>query len=47
MEYTQAEIQKNIEALTNKSELLKKQRTDLSQNINSIKKQIQGWLELD
>jgi prefoldin subunit 5 len=45
--YTPKEIQKNIEVLTNRMESLKLERTELTQNINSIKKQIQYWLDLD
>ena len=45
--YKPKEIQKNIEVLTNRMESLKLERTELTQNINSIKKQIQYWLDLD
>ena len=45
--YTQAEVSLNIETLTNKMELLKLERTELTQNINLTKKQIDYWLKLD
>ena len=45
--YTDKEIQSNIENLTNQMNQLKLDRTELSQSINSMKKQIQSWLELD
>jgi hypothetical protein len=38
MKYTQKEVQLNIEFLTNKMELLKLQRTEITQSINSLKK---------
>lgn len=45
--YTQAEVNRNIETLTNKMELLKLERTELTQNINLTKKQVDYWLKLD
>ena len=45
--YTDAEINKNIETLTKKMERLQLDRTDITKNINSVKKQIQFWQELD
>lgn len=45
--YTQKEVQKNIETLTNRMESLKLERTELTKSINSIKKQITEWLDLD
>ena len=47
MEYTQKEVKQNIDKLTDSMELMKKERTVLSQNINSTKKQIEYWIELD
>ena len=47
MKYTQKEILKSIETLTNKLELLKLERTDLTKNINSVKKQIEDWIAFD
>lgn len=46
-QYTQKKIQKNIETLTNRMESLKLERTELSKSINSVKKQITYWIELD
>lgn len=47
MKYTQREVQLNVESLTNKMELLKLQKTEITQNINSIKKQIMEWEQLN
>lgn len=47
MEYTQLEISKNIEELVNKMDSLKLNRTEITKNINSIKKQIEEWKKLD
>ena len=38
--YTQEEINRNIETLTNKMDNLKLERTELTKNINSIKNAI-------
>ena len=46
-EYTSKEIQLNIETLTNTMEGLKLDRTEVTKNINSLKKQILYWVELD
>lgn len=45
--YTNEEIQSNINKLTAKSDSLKLQRTAISKDINQIKKQIQYWQEMD
>lgn len=45
--YTTKEINYNIETLTNKMNSLKLSRTELSQEINNVKKQIVAWEELD
>tara|TARA_R110000850_G_scaffold266127_1_gene396350 strand:+ start:14 stop:190 length:177 start_codon:yes stop_codon:yes gene_type:complete len=45
--YTQEEILKNIEKLTIKSNSLKTQRTGISQDINSLKKQVKEWEDLN
>ena len=45
--YTQQEVESNINKLTTLSDSLKLERTALSQQINSIKKQIQEWEDLD
>ena len=45
--YTNEEVQANIEELTNSMEKLKLDRTEMSQNINALKKQIAEWLALD
>ena len=47
MRYTAKEIQINIERLDNRLEILQRERTVLSQDINSIKKQITDWQDLD
>lgn len=47
MKYTNQEIQHNINVLTDNLEKLKLQRTEISKNITSIKKQILTWQELD
>lgn len=45
--YTQKEISTNIEILTEKMEVLKLNRTEISKQINSLKKQIEFWNSLD
>jgi len=45
--YTQKEISFNIETLNNKRENLKLERTQINQQINSLKKQIEFWNSLD
>jgi len=45
--YTQKEIQFNIERLSNRLEGLKRSRTEISQEVNQVKKQIVAWEELD
>ena len=45
--YTDKEIEKNIDVLTKKMEKLQLERTEMTKNINSTKKQIQFWEELD
>lgn len=45
--YTQKEISTNIEILTEKMEALKLNRTEISKQINSLKKQIEFWNSLD
>ena len=45
--YSQSEIDTNINTLENEIEGLKLHRTELSQSINSKKKQILSWKELD
>ena len=47
MKYTHTEIQKNIEQLSNTLDGLKLERTELTQNINNVKKQIIHWQEFD
>jgi hypothetical protein len=45
--YTFKEVQNNIDTLTEKMELMKLQRSELTKNINSLNKQIKNWQELD
>jgi len=45
--YTEKEIQFNIERLSNRLEGLKRSRTEISQEVNQVKKQIIAWEELD
>ena len=45
--YTEKEIQHNIETLTEKLQGLKTVRTEISQEINQVTKQIVAWEELD
>jgi len=45
--YTEKEINKNIEALNERMESLKLNRSEISQDINQVKKQILAWEELD
>jgi prefoldin subunit 5 len=45
--YTLKEIQYNIDKLTSKMEQLKLNRTQISKDINSLKKQIDFWENLD
>ena len=45
--YTQEEIKSNINTLTTQLNTKKLQRTELTQSINSTKKQIVYWEELD
>ena len=47
MKYTQKEINSFISSLSDSLDLMKKERTTLSQNINNAKKQIQYWENLD
>ena len=44
--YTQEEINRNIETLTNKMDNLKLERTELTKNINSIKKTDRGMVKV-
>ena len=44
--YTFKEVQNNIDTLTEKMELMKLQRSELTKNINSLNKQIKNWQEL-
>tara|TARA_R110000787_G_scaffold245522_1_gene351332 strand:- start:464 stop:661 length:198 start_codon:yes stop_codon:yes gene_type:complete len=45
--YTFKEVQKSIDTLTEKMELIKLQRSELTKNINTLNKQIKNWQELD
>lgn len=45
--YTEKEINKNIEALNERMESLKLNRSEISQDINQVKKQILAWEEMD
>jgi len=45
--YTEKEIRYNIETLTEKLQGLKMVRTEISQEINQVTKQIVAWEELN
>jgi len=45
--YTAREVAYNIDTLNNRMDGLKSDRTEISQEINPIKKQIIAWEELD
>ena len=45
--YTNKEIQENIEKLTNRIDRLKSERTNISQEINRLNKQVVEWELLD
>ena len=45
--YTEKEIQHNIDTLNEIVDNLKLSRTDISQEINQVKKQVVAWEELD
>jgi len=45
--YTNEEIQKNIEMLSNRMDSLKLDRTELNRLIGELRKQIAYWNELD
>ncbi len=45
--YTEKEIQYNIDTLSNRLESLKRNRTEISKEVNQVKKQIVAWEELD
>ena len=45
--YTEKEISKNIETLNERMESLKLNRSEISQDINQVKKQILAWEEMD
>jgi len=45
--YTEKEIQHNIDTLNKRVDDLKLSRTDISQEINQVKKQVVAWEELD
>ncbi len=45
--YTAREVAYNIDTLNNRMDGLKSDRTEISQEINQIKKQIIAWEELD
>jgi hypothetical protein len=45
--YTQKEVGKNIEILEGKISELKLKRTEITLEINSNKKQVASWKELD
>ena len=47
MKYTNEEIQSNISKLNSSINLKKKERTELSQHINALKKQVLEWEDLD
>ena len=44
--YTQKEIESNINKLSDSIELKKKERTELSQHINNLKKQVKYWEDM-
>lgn len=45
--YTEKEIQHNINTLNKRVDDLKLSRTEISQEINQVKKQVVAWEELD
>jgi predicted DNA-binding protein YlxM (UPF0122 family) len=45
--YTEKEIQYNIDTLNEIVDNLKLSRTEISQEINQVKKQVVAWEELD
>ena len=45
--YTEKEIQHNIDTLNKRVDDLKLSRTEISQEINQVNKQIIAWEELD
>ena len=45
--YTVKEIQHNIDTLNKRVDDLKLSRTEISQEINQVKKQVVAWEELD
>lgn len=45
--YTEKEIQHNIDTLNKRVDNLKLSRTEISQEINQVKKQVVAWEELD
>jgi flagellar capping protein FliD len=45
--YTQKEIIHNIDVLTNSIDSLKLDRTSITKSINSLKKQVKTWEELN
>ena len=45
--YTEKEIQHNIDTLNKRVDDLKLSRTEISQEINQVKKQIIAWEELN
>jgi hypothetical protein len=45
--YTEKEIQYNIDTLNEIVDNLKLSRTEISQEVNQVKKQIVAWEELD
>jgi|TARA_B100000809_G_scaffold225645_1_gene236755 prefoldin subunit 5 len=45
--YTEKEIQHNIDTLNKRVDDLKLSRTEISQEINQVKKQVVAWEELD
>ena len=45
--YTEKEIQHNIDTLNKRVDDLKLSRTEISQEINQVTKQIVAWEELD
>ena len=47
MGYTKKEVQEKIDFLTNKIYDDKISRTELSQRINNMEKQLQNWLEVN
>jgi len=45
--YTEKEIQHNIDTLNKRVDDLELSRTEISQEINQVKKQVVAWEELD